>query len=290
MGRTEKPIVVGVDGSPSSLDAAAWAGAEAALRGAPVHIVHAALEWTYYVPLTPQPEPWGPAQAEAAEEMLRRAADRARTGQPDVHVTTEIVNSGPRDALIAASQNAQLIVVGSRGLGGFTGLLLGSVSRHVITQAACPAVIVREPRAHPRGEIVVGVTGRPEQAPVLDFAFREAELRDASLRLLHAWIPPVVPTLGGAPPVAYDLDAVGRAEEMLLAEAVSGWQDKFPGLRVIHEVVCEHPAAALVDASAEHDLTVVGAHGGGLRAALGMGSIAHALVHHARGPVAVVRH
>lgn len=290
MGQPEKPIVVGVDGSPSSLDAAAWSGGEAALRDAPVHIIHAALEWTYYVPLTPQPEPWGPAQAESVAEMLRNAAGRARADHPDLRVTTEVVNSGPWDALVTASQNAQLIVVGSRGLGGFTGLLLGSVSRHVVTRAACPAVVVREPRARPKGEIVVGVTGRPDQAPVLDFAFREAELRGASLHLLHAWTPPVVPTLGGAPPVACDLDTIGRAEEMLLAEAVSGWQDKFPDVPVIHDVVCEHPARALIAASAEHDLIIVGAHGGGLRAALGMGSIAHALVHHARGPVAVVRH
>ncbi|WP_433498888.1 universal stress protein [Sphaerimonospora sp. CA-214678] len=289
MRQMEKPITVGADGSPSSLDAAAWAGEEAALRGAPVHVIHAALEWTYYVPLTPQPEPWGPAQAEAVQELLQKAANRARVGHPDVQVTTEVVDSGPWDALVAAAESAQMIVVGSRGLGGFTGLLLGSVSRHVVTRATCPAVVVREPRAHSTGEIVAGVTGRSDQVPVLNFAFREAELRGASLRLLHAWIPPAVPTLGGAPPITSDLDAIGRSEQILLAEAAAGWQDKFPDVRVIHEVVCEHPAKALIDASAEHDLTVIGAHGG-LRAMLGMGSIAHALVHHARGPVVVVRH
>ncbi len=151
MEQTDKPIIVGVDGSPSSLEAAAWAGEEAVLRGARVHIMHAALEWMYYVPLTPQPQPWGPAKAEVVQELLQKAANRARVGHPDVRVTTEVVNSGPWDALVAAAENAQLIVVGSRGLGGFTGLLLGSVSRHVLTRASCPAVVVRESRPYPQG-------------------------------------------------------------------------------------------------------------------------------------------
>jgi len=230
----------------------------------------------------------GPDEARAVEEMLRTAADRARAGHPDVEVVTEIVDGGPWEVLVAAAEGAQMVVVGSRGLGGFAGLLLGSVSRHVLSWAPCPAVVVRKPPAQPTNSIVAGVTGRSDQAPVLDFAFREAELRGASLRLLHGWTPPVVPSIGDKPPIAYDLEGIGTSEEIMLAEAVAGWQDRFPDVRVIRDVVRVHPAKALVDASAVHDLTVVGGRSG-LRRMLGMGSIAHALVHHARGPVAVVR-
>lgn len=288
MSRTDKPIIVGVDGSPASLDAAAWAGEEAVLRDAPLRIMYAVVEWMHYVPLVPQPPPVGPEEAHAVGEMLRTAADRVREDHPEVEVATEIVGGGPWDALVTAAEEAQMVVVGSRGLGGFAGLLLGSVSRHVLSWAPCPAVVVREAPASPRGTIVAGVTGRSGQAPVLDFAFREAELRGASLRLLHGWTPPAVPSIGDKPPIAYDLEGIGRSAEIMLAEAVAGWQAKFPDVRVIKEVVRAHPAKALADASAAHDLTVVGGRSG-LRRMLGMGSVAHALVHHARGPVAVVR-
>ncbi|MEV0970864.1 universal stress protein [Microtetraspora glauca] len=285
----ERPIVVGVDGSQGSLEAAAWAGAEAALRGAPVRIVHAALQWDYYVPLVPQPDPWSAAVAEAAQEMLQEAANRTRTGHPGVQVSTELVQGGTSEALVAVTEEAQLIVVGSRGRGGFAGLLLGSVSWQVVSRARCPAVVVRDPHARPTGQVVVGVTGRPDQEPVLDFAFREAELRGADLRVLHAWTRPAGIGPGDTSPLPYAVEAVGREEEVLLAESIAGWRDQFPDTRLIQQVVHEHPAKALVDASADHDLVIVGAHGGA-RALLGLGSVAHALVHHARGPVAVVRH
>ncbi|MCC5581440.1 universal stress protein [Microtetraspora sp. AC03309] len=283
------PIVVGVDGSAASLHAAEWAGNEAVLRGTPVRVVHVALQWSYHVPLAPQPGRWGPEESEAAEELLQRAANRVRAGHPDVQVATEIVNGGPGETLVAASEAAELLVVGNRGRGGFTELLLGSVSRHVASRASCPVVVVREPHAHRRGEIVVGVTGRPDQDAVLEFAFREAELRGAVLRLLHAWTHPTSTGPGDMLPVVYDVEAVGQEEETLLGEAVAGWRETRPDVRLVSQVVRAHPAKALIEASAEHDLTIVGAQGEG-RSLLGLGFIAHAVVHHARGPVVVVRH
>ncbi|WP_067181732.1 universal stress protein [Microtetraspora niveoalba] len=282
-----RPIVVGVDGSRGSLEAAGWAGDEAQLRGAPVRIVHAEPRWAHFVPLVPQPDAWISAEIETVQEMLQEAANRTRAGHPDVQVSTEVVEEGPQEALVAAAEGAQLVVVGSRGHGGFAELLLGSVSRYVTSRAPCPAVVVRDPRAHLAGRIVVGVTGRPDQEHVLDFAFREADLRGAELCVLHAWTRPTS-TGPDEALLPFDIEAVGREEEVLLAESVAGWPDEFPDVRLIREVVYGHPAKALIDASADHDLTIVGAHRGG-RALLGLGSVAHAVVHHARGPVAVVR-
>ncbi|WP_248961129.1 universal stress protein [Sphaerisporangium perillae] len=283
-----EPIVVGVDGSPSSLEAVAWAGAEAALHGAPLRIIHAALQWTHHVPLVPQPEHWGPKEAEAAQELLQRATNRARAGHPDVRVSAEIVNGAPSEALVAAAEGAWLVVMGNRGRGGFTELLLGSVSRYVASRAPCPVAVVRERHDRERGEIVVGVTGRPDQQPVLEFAFREAESRGAALRVLHAWTHPSSAP-GDILPVVYDIDAVGREEELLLAEVIAGWREKNPDVTLTQQVVREHPAKALIEASAAHDLTIIGAHAG-TRASFGLGSTAHAVAHHARGPVVVVRH
>ncbi|GLW98492.1 universal stress protein [Microtetraspora sp. NBRC 16547] len=282
------PIVVGVDGSQVSLEAAEWAGREAALRGAPVRIVHVTPQWAYHVPLAPQPSRWSPERAEAVEELLQRAANQVRAGHPDVRVTTEILDGGAGETLVANAEGAQLLVVGNRGRGGFAELLLGSVSRYVASRAPCPVVIVREPHEQRRGEIVAGITGLADQDAVLEFAFREAELRGAVLRVLHAWTHPTSTGPGDMLPIVYDVEAVGQEEETLLAEAVAGWRESRPDVRLVQQVVREHPAKALIEASAKHDLTIVGAHGGG-RSLLGLGFVAHAVVHHARGPVAVVR-
>ncbi|WP_431934321.1 universal stress protein [Nonomuraea jabiensis] len=283
------PIIVGVDGSEPSLLAASWAGQEAAIRDAPLRIVHAAVHWAYSVPLVPQPPAWGAGAEAAAREILHQAAVHAQAGRPHLEVTTEIVDGAAPEALVNAAEGAQLIVVGQRGRGGFAELLLGSVSRYVATRAPCPAAVIRHPHASERGEILVGVTGHPDQEPVLDFAFREAALRSAALRAVHAWVYPTAQGPGDMQPLVYDIEAVGEEEALLLAEVIAGWREKFPDVTLIQRVVHEHPATALIDASTDTDLVVIGAHGGA-RALLGLGGTAHAVLHHSRAPVIVVHH
>ncbi|MDF5756295.1 universal stress protein [Spongiactinospora sp. TRM90649] len=282
------PIVVGVDGSPSALEAVSWAGAEAVLREAPLRIAYAALRWNADMPFIPQPPSWDENARAAALRMLRQAAGHARAGCSRLEVTTEILDGGAGDALVAAAREARLLVVGNRGRGGFAELLLGSVSRAVISRAPCPVAVVRRSDTGGRGDIVVGVTGGPDQEPVLEFAFREAGLRGVSLRALHAWRHPSRTIPWDERPLVYDVEEVGREEERLVAAALAGWRERFPDVRVTWRVVHEHPARALAAASAETDLVIIGAHTGpgGLP---GLGATAHAVVHHARAPVVVVR-
>jgi nucleotide-binding universal stress UspA family protein len=142
-------IVVGVDGSEASKEALRWAAAEARLRGARLRVVHA---WT--VPLSiAAPEPSvlghpmlpGPSVEEvraALAERAERVLDDAVAGLEGVEVEPELVEGTPAHALVRAAEGADLVVVGSRGLGGFKGLLLGSVSQQCTHHAPCPVVIV----------------------------------------------------------------------------------------------------------------------------------------------------
>jgi nucleotide-binding universal stress UspA family protein len=139
-------IVVGVDGSPESRAALAWALDEARLRGARVLAVHA---WT-------APEAYAfdapTATMPAMEDALRQVGERVlesavsetvAAAEVDVPVERRVVDAGPAEALLAAAGDAALVVVGSRGRGGFASLLLGSVSNQVAQHAPCPVVIVR---------------------------------------------------------------------------------------------------------------------------------------------------
>ncbi|MFD8530017.1 universal stress protein [Streptosporangium canum] len=278
------PIVVGVDGSASSLQAVAWAAREAALRGAPLRIVYVALRWAYDVPLVPQPAHWGPDMEAASRQLLRQAAERARADAPAVTVTTEILDGAAAEAIAAAARSAQLAVVGSRGRGGFAGLLLGSVSGDLAARSPCPVVIVGRPRAGHGAEIVVGVAGRPGQDPMVRFAFEEAVLRRLPLRAVHAWTHPAARGPGDMQPLVYDVEGVGQEEARLLAESLAGWREKFPDVTFVEHVVHEHPAKALSDASPSAALVVVGAPG---RTSF-FGSTTYALLHHAQAPVAVI--
>ncbi|MEU7004626.1 universal stress protein [Nonomuraea sp. NPDC046570] len=283
-----KPIVVGVDGSVASLRAAAWGGQEAALRDAPLRVVHAALRWDYDVPLVPQPLGWGAGSEAAAREMLHRATLHARAGRPHLKVTAEILDGRAQEALVTAAAEAQLVVVGDRGRSGLPGLLLGSVSQHVATHAPCSVAVVRQPQAGRHGVIVVGVTGQPDQEPVLDFAFREASLRHAVLRAVHAWRHPARRAPGDIQPLVYDVQGIADEEARLLAEAIAGWRERFPDVTLAEQVIHAHPAKALNEASAEADLVVIGARSG-TRALFGLGGTAHAVLHHSHAPVVVAR-
>ena len=255
------PIVVGVDGSDPSLRAVTWAAREAILRNASLHLVHVTLRWAYDVPLVPQPAHWGPAAESASRRLLRHAAEQARAAAPGVPVSTEIADGATAEVIIAAAETAQMIVAGSRGRGGFAGLLLGSVSRTLADRSPCPVVIVGEQPTGHGAEIAVGVTGRPGQGPVLEFAFQEATLRGLPLRMVHAWIHPATRAPGDIQPLVYDVEGIAEEEARLLAESIGGWRERFPDVPVFEQVVHEHPARALIDASASAELVIVGTPG-----------------------------
>ncbi|KJK40804.1 universal stress protein UspA [Streptomyces variegatus] len=289
-------VVVGVDGSTSSLAAVEVAAREARLRGAGLRVVHAFVVWpATHVPLGPPPlEPPEPPEGglrDMAHRLVTEAVERARTVAPDVDTSHVVVTAEPVTALEAQSRAAELVVVGSRGMGGFVGLLAGSTAVHLAAHGSCPVLVVRE-QPHADGPIVVGVDGSAAGQKAVDFAFAEAALRDAPLVAQHAWTTwnaPMPAPQDKSMPYANPPGALAEEEERLLSEALAGRQERYPGVTVEHKVVHGGTRESLIEASRSAQLVVVGARGRGGFSGLLLGSVSQALLHHAHCPVAVVR-
>lgn len=287
------PITVGVDGSPESGAAAAWAGREAVRRGLPLRVVYA---WHW------QPHHgWGEAgeredQARWAQDMVSETARTLAERHADLRVAAEVLDGRAVASLVAAAADAGTLVLGSRGHGAVVGFLLGSVGQQVIAESACPVVLVRaddhvasEAAGH---EIVVGQQGGPEDsAAALRFAFETAAARGAAVRAVRAWsLPPVFAYSPGSLKLLDESGGLEPYEKKALAEALRPWQERFPGVPVTRHVEMGSAGEVLLSAAARAQLMVVGrrAH----RSAVGslIGSVAHAVIHHAPCPVAVVPH
>ncbi|PKK14553.1 universal stress protein [Thermomonospora sp. CIF 1] len=271
------PVIVGIDGSARSLRALDWAVEEARLLGAPLRLVHASRLLAWDGALTEEAR-----TALKAERTgwLERAAERARRRRPGCRVETELPAEDPVQALVKAGENASLIVVGARGSGGFEGLLLGSVGLFVASRATCPIMVVPESAPDPEqapGRIVLGVDKGRSAEHAIGWAFAEADRRGAALIALHA-----IGTGYGSP-----RQRVG--EQMHLAEALAGWTSRYPDLTVERRPVEGKAAAALVAASQDAALVVVGARRRhGLPGGMALGRVNHAVLHHSRCPVVVV--
>ncbi|MFE7761040.1 universal stress protein [Streptomyces sp. NPDC057438] len=285
-------VVVGVDGSASSLAAVEAAAREARLRGAGLRVVHAFFWPAMHVPLGPSP--LGPSDGglrNMADRLVAEAVERARAAAPEVDVSHAVVTGEPLTVLEAQSRAAELVVVGSRGMGGFVGLLVGSTAVHLAAHGRCPVLVVRE-QPSAEGPIVLGVDGSAAGGHAMDFAFAEAELRKAPLVALHAWTTwnaPLPAPQDATTPYANPPGALAGEEERLLSEALAGRQERHPGVVVEHRVVHGGTREALIEASRSAQLVVVGARGRGGFAGLLLGSVSQALLHHAHCPVAVVR-
>ncbi|MDK1348831.1 universal stress protein [Streptomyces sp. 378] len=285
-------VVVGVDGSPSSLAAVEAAAREALLRGARLRVVHAFLWPAMHVPLGSSPlGPPGGGLRNMAEHLVAEAVARARSAAPEVDVTHAVVTGEPLTVLEAQSRAAELVVVGSRGMGGFVGLLVGSTAVHLAAHGACPVLVVRE-AGEVSGPVVLGVDGSAAGERAVDFAFAEAALRMAPLVALHAWTnwnAPLPEPQDPSEPYANPPGALAAEEERLLFEGLAGHQERHPDVAVEHRLVRGRTREALIEASRSAQLVVVGARGRGGFVGLLLGSVSQALLHHAHCPVAVVR-
>jgi nucleotide-binding universal stress UspA family protein len=293
-----RPVVVGVDGSEQARQALLWAAREARLRDVPLHVVHAWLWPLYHVPLGPPPS--GPADAglqAQAEKVLEDAARQARESEPGLVVETALVTGDVASCLLHAAERAALVVVGDRGLGGFSGLLLGSTGVQVSAHAPCPVVVVRDHVADAPGSaadgvpvrpVVVGVDGSERADVALHAAFAEAQVRGARLVALHAWTFPVA--VGVDVAWSYDTEDAEKQAAALLDASLERWTATFPDVRVDRRLVASTAAHALVEASEDAQLVVAGCRGRGALRGLLLGSTSHALIHHAHCPVLVVRH
>ncbi|MDH6466336.1 nucleotide-binding universal stress UspA family protein [Micromonospora sp. A200] len=288
--KTGAPVVVGVDGSAAGLDAVRVAAREAAHRRRPLRVVHAFIWPLTRVSVGPAPD--GPADGglrHQAERYVAEAVAEAGKVAPEVPVTGAVVDGAATPVMLAESREAALVVLGHRGLGGFAGLLIGSVTVQVSARAQSPVLVVRgEPRAD--GPVVVGVDGSELSTEAIGFAFEEAAYRDAPLVAMHAWLYPTPASPGDFLPLVYDVDEFGDEVRRDLAESVAGYTERYPQVAVQHRLVRGAPAHVLAEESKTAQLVVVGAHGRGALDGLLLGSVSHAVLHHAHAPLAIVRH
>jgi nucleotide-binding universal stress UspA family protein len=289
---TNTKIIVGYDGSPEAVTAAGWALDEAARADAPLEFLYA-YEWPTYAPaasLVPATSvrPDGETERRLAEMLDEVTASAART-HPGVRVSRVTVRAPAALTLIDRSADAAAVVLGSRGHSAFAGLLLGSVSVAVTAHAHCPVIVVRGappgPEERSRRSIVVGVDDSGAAEPALDYAFGQAARRAADLRVIRAWTPPA----DAVARLPIPDDEITAAENLALQNLVAGRQDKYPTVRASAQVVVDHPARALENASHTAQLLVVGSRGRGAFHGLTLGSVSQHLLRRADCPVAVVR-
>ncbi|MFJ3307842.1 universal stress protein [Streptomyces sp. NPDC086549] len=290
----ELPLVVGVDGSESSLRAVDWAADEAALRGVPLQVVYASL-WERYEGVSLAQDLGKPSEQVMAEDIVETAAQRARRRQADVKISTDMVPEEPEYALVSAGRHASALVVGSRGRSGLAEMLLGSVSLTVAGHADCPVIVLRgshdnQARKATRGRVVVGVGEGPVGAAAMRFAVEEAELRGVPLEVVRAWRCPAHeapdhPLLAGEPARLHEQRAADTLEAALRAAA-----EEHPGVDIRRRTAEGHARRVLLDASHEADLLVVGARRKEGHYGLRLGRVTHGVLHHAACPVAVVPH
>ena len=282
------PVVVGVDGSESAMAAVRWAAAEARARGTSLRLVHA-----HEVPVG-YPEGFV-AHHQLRDALAAQAAtwlDEARTVAeetvPGLRVVAVVREAGPVPVLVAESSSAAQVVLGTRGLGGFTGLLVGSTAVELSGRAHCPVVVVRgEPDRS--GPVVVGVDGTPVGEAAIAHAFAAASAYGTGLVAVHTWTDLLVETAFAGGAAALDFSPLAQTAEAELGERLAGWREKYPDVPVTRYVEREHPGAALLRHAEHARLVVVGTRGrGGFRGLL-LGSTSQHLLHHAPCPVAVVR-
>ncbi|PWH07328.1 universal stress protein [Brachybacterium endophyticum] len=268
-------IIVGYDGSDQSAMALRWAARLAAAGDRELAIIHA---WVYPLitkDLGPTKGISGSGHRNVALKLLEDALAIAEQAAPGVRARTVLITGRPRTVLEAASRTALLMVVGSRGLGGFFGMLLGSVSLGLITHAGCPVIVVRE-NEEPHGPVVVGVDGSEPSLDAIDAGVRIAQALGEGPELLH-----VRRTVEGQV-------LEGDGAERIVEEATARAHASDPQLEVTSRMVEEgNEADALLRASAEAGILVLGYQGSDRRR---FGSTVHAVVHHAQCTTVVCRH
>lgn len=281
-------VVVGVDGSDTSLIAVQWAANEARLRGCGLTLVAS---------ISPPVSAagFGPAYPPALDligtlqTQAQNMLDEVSATVTDLDVITRVEVGSPSGVLIQASERAALVVLGSRGRGGFKGLLLGSVGAQVASHTDCPSVIIRSAPRTDAKQVVVGIDESPAAQAAVAFAFDFADRHFCEIIAVHAWDIPaydllVVPNA----PVPVALTDVADDEIRLAAEVLAGFRTDFPSVRVQERLVRSSAVDALLNAATDAALIVVGTRGHGPAVGALLGSVSNGVLHKAQVPVAVV--
>ncbi len=271
-------VIVGVDGSSSSLAAADVAAEEARLRGARLRIVHA---FTRPADLDPM-----------IHGVLAETEQRIHERVPGLEIARTVVSGDALTVLGTESRHAVLTVLGRRGRSLFGDLLLGSTAMQLAAHGHGPLMVMRG-RPDPQGPVLLAADGSPAGNAAASFAFTEAELRGAPLVAMHVWNTWSEPTPYEAPgdplSVVVDLDQLELRHRRLLEDVMRPWMAAHPEVVVQPRLERGRVRQALLEATREAQLVVAGARGHGGVAGMLLGSVSQALLHHADCPVTVVR-
>jgi nucleotide-binding universal stress UspA family protein len=279
-----RAVLVGFDASPAAERALRWAAAEASLRGVPLLVCHA---WTWPYPLTPPDE----GALRIVRGMGALAVDDgvrlARQTAPGLDVRPLLVKGTPPGAILEASADAALTVIGARGSGGFDKLPIGSTAVHVPAHADRPVIVVpaHERRRSPR--IVVGIDGSPASEAALRFALQEAGLHGATVTLVCAWWDPAALPSPERLPFT-DPEAIKKQAEARFAAKVEPCLADYPDVAVERSFVRERAQDVLADNARDAMLLVVGDRGIGSSPRTLLGAVTRLVLHEAPSPVAVV--
>ncbi|MFZ1177261.1 MAG: universal stress protein [Mycobacterium sp.] len=296
---THRGIVVGVDGSPASTMAVEWAARDAEMQNVPLKLVHAVAPmvtavgdgsdiaaFADYAQLQDD-------QARQIIEQAHKVAKEAVSSSWAPNITSEVLHAPIVPTLVDLSDDADLIVVGCRGQGAVARALLGSVSSGLAHHAHCPVAVIHDEdpvTTHlPQAPVVVGIDGSPTSELATEIAFDEASRRGVELVALHAWSdmgPLDFPSINWAP---IEWRNIRDQEEEVLAERLCGWQERYPDVVVRKVVVCDQPAARLLEQAQGAQLVVVGSHGRGGFPGMLLGSVSTAVVNTAHIPVIIAR-
>jgi nucleotide-binding universal stress UspA family protein len=294
--QTRRGIVVGVDGSPSSIVAVEWAARDAEMRNVPLKLVHvvapmltAAGGRSAIAEYTQLQEDQARQIIEQAHKVVVEAASPLRAPQ----LTSEVLHAAVVPALVDLSNHADMVVVGCRGQGAVARALLGSVSSGLAHHAHCPVAVIHNEdplmARSPQAPVVVGIDGSPTSELATEIAFDEASRRGVELVALHAWSdmgPLDFPSTNWAP---IEWRNIEDQEKEVLVERLCGWQDRYPDVVVHKVVVCDQPAPRLLEQAQRAQLVVVGSHGRGGFPGMLLGSVSTAVVNSAQIPVIIAR-
>lgn len=291
-----KGIVVGVDGSPSSMLAVRWAAHEAGMRNVPLSLIHIidtppsgllALGGAVLPPHTENEDSQKTEGAKIISAAVKVAEDSVQGGAHP-KLRTEVYFAATVPALVDLSKEAQMIVVGSRGQGEISRVLLGSVSAGLIHHAHCPVAVIHDEASGAlqtsQLPVVVGIDGSPASELATEIAFDEASRRRVDLIALHAWRDK---GMSYTPTIQWS--GQRAAGEEALSERLAGWRERYPDVVVHCRVVFDRPADHLLHEAESSQLVVVGSHGRGGFAGMLLGSVSTKVAQAANVPVIVAR-
>jgi nucleotide-binding universal stress UspA family protein len=272
---TERHVVVGVDGSLVAVRALDRAAEEAVRRGAALRVVYAV------------------ADRDEAGPVLASAVSRVHERHPGLPVEARAVEGGAVRALARESESAALTAVGTRGFGGVSGLLAGSVSWRLAAHVHGPLLVVRGD--HPRDEgreVLLGLESDADEAAAAH-AFQEASRRGVRLRVVHSathphTTPEPASLVAATSPVRQRRDQSDRADEAVPRFSLARLREEYPGVEVDSRTVRTGPVQALLAATREADVVVIGTHRRAGRIGPPLGPFGHVLLHHSHCPVVLV--